>query len=215
MPPVHRAAFTDNPAGLVGGFARAEKTLKALQVRRLYLYPRFHASVSEELDRHTPNVLELHQPLSDRMKEIQDHLAASMRACLRDLRQKCPTVDLSSLFDGSAGRKRKRDAAEGRGAGARRARGSAGGGDVVEDWKCTIRQCIAANFGNQLSRQLEGDWHRLGWDVKRSVGDLKTLSQLFHYLIGEIASEARRGAARGALQCGPHRHRWRAPRLRR
>lgn len=56
-------AFTDNATSLVSGFAKVDKILKSLQVQKLYLYPRFHASVADELERQPPTVLELHQPL--------------------------------------------------------------------------------------------------------------------------------------------------------
>ena len=187
-------AFTDDPSSLVGGFAKVDKVMKSLQVQRLYLYPRFHAAVAEELERQPPVVTELHQPLSDKMKEIQNNLAAAMRACLRDLRSKCQVVDFSFLFDAGGGdndRKRKR----GGGGGAvvddvdyygnnnkRSARGDRATA-AAEDWKFTIQQCISTNFGYILGRQLEGDWHRLGRDVKQSINDLKTLSKLFHHLI--------------------------------
>ncbi|KAL7537241.1 hypothetical protein ACHAXR_007684, partial [Thalassiosira sp. AJA248-18] len=172
-------AFTDDPSSLVGGFARVDKVLKSLQLQRLYLYPRFHASVAEELEQQPPTVMELHQPLSPSMKEIQNNLAAAMRACLRDLRQKCGLVDLSFLFDAGGGRrKRKRDATEDFGPNKKVARGDSGA-----DWKFTIQQCISTNFNYILSRQLEGDWNRLSWDVKQIISDLKTLSQFFHYLV--------------------------------
>ncbi len=180
-------AFTDDPSSLVSGsFAKVDKVLKSLQVQRLFLYPRFHAAVAEELERQPPTVIELHQPLSNTMKEIQNYLAASIRSCLRDLRQKCQLVDLSFLFDAdgtSVDRKRKRDAADSF-CSNDRARNS------TEDWKFTIQKVMSTNFSYILSRQLEGDWHRLGRDVKQCVSDLRTLSQLFHYLIeyGELKS---------------------------
>lgn len=176
-------AFTDDPFSLVSGsFAKVDKVLKSLQVQRLFLYPRFHASVAEELERYPPTVIELHQPLSNTMKEIQNYLAASIRSCLRDLRQKCQLVDLSFLFDtdGTSGeRKRKREAVDSFCPNSRTnaARNS------TEDWKFTIQKVMSTNFSYILSRQLEGDWHRLGRDVKQCVSDLRTLSQLFHYLI--------------------------------
>ena len=176
-------AFTDDPSSLVtGSFAKVDKILKSLQVQRLFLYPRFHAAVAEELERQPPTVIELHQPLSNSMKEIQNYLAASIRSCLRDLRQKCQLVDLSFLFDteGSSGdRKRKRDAADGYCLKSR----TNGTRNSTEDWKFTMQKVMSTNFSYILSRQLEGDWHRLGRDVKQCVSDLRTLSQLFHYLI--------------------------------
>lgn len=176
-------AFSDDPSSLVSGnFGKVDKVLKSLQVQRLFLYPRFHASVAEELERQPPTVIELHQPLSDSMKEIQNYLAAAIRSCLRDLRQKCQLVDLSFLFDneGTTGdRKRKRDVADGYCPNNR----ASVTRNSTEDWKFTMQKVMSTNFSYILSRQLEGDWHRLGRDVKQCVSDLRTLSQLFHYLI--------------------------------
>lgn len=175
-------AFTDDPSSLVSGsFAKVDKILKSLHVQRLFLYPRFHASVAEELERRPPTVIELHQPLSNTMKEIQNYLAASIRSCLRDLRQKCQLVDLSFLFDAEnrCERKRKRDVIDDYDPNNR----TNGTRNKTENWKFTIQKCMNKNFANVLSRQLEGDWHRLGRDVKQCVSDLRTLSQLFHYLI--------------------------------
>ena len=176
-------AFSDDASSLVSGsFAKVEKVLKSLQVPRLFLYPRFHASVAEELERNPPNVIELHQPLSESMKSIQNYLAASIRSCLRDLRQKSTLVDLSFLFDaGNRKRKRKSDSIDMFGLANNRTKRKKEEG--MNDWKFTIQQCIATNFSFILSRQLEGDWHRLSWDVKQCISDLRTLSQLFHHLI--------------------------------
>mmetsp|Transcript_22331 Transcript_22331/g.54087 ORF Transcript_22331/g.54087 Transcript_22331/m.54087 type:complete len:1112 (+) Transcript_22331:42-3377(+) len=174
-------AFTDDPSGMVSGFAKVDKILKSLQVQRLYLYPRFHAAVADELERQPPTVVELEVPLSDKMKEIQNTLAAAMRACLRDLRQKCQRVDLSFLFDAGGGkRKRKRDATDDYGLN-NYAKGTKG--DNIGDWKFSIQQCIATNFAYILGRQLEGDWHHLSWEVKQRISDLRTIGSMFHYLI--------------------------------
>jgi DNA excision repair protein ERCC-4 len=54
-------AFSDAPESLMAGFAKVDKILKSLHVQRLYLYPRFHASVSDELEVSPPYVEELHQ----------------------------------------------------------------------------------------------------------------------------------------------------------
>ena len=71
-------AFTDAPDSLMSGFAKVDKILKALRVRRLYLYPRFHDSIRQELEAAPPHVDELHQELSPLMKEIQNAIAAAV-----------------------------------------------------------------------------------------------------------------------------------------
>lgn len=177
-------AFSDDASTLVSGsFAKVDKVLKSLQVQRLFLYPRFHASVAEELECCPPSVIELHQPLSDSMKSIQNYLAASIRSCLRDLRQRSSLVDLSFLFDPGGGKKQKRTGETTTDEHGPTNRANSTREDVTRDWKFTIQQCMSTNFSFILSRQLEGDWHRLGWDVKQCISDLRTLSQLFHHLI--------------------------------
>ena len=59
-------AFSDAADILMSGFAKVDKILKALHVRQLYLYPRFHASVADELERRPPHVDELHQVRSSK-----------------------------------------------------------------------------------------------------------------------------------------------------
>ena len=79
-------AFSDAADVLMSGFAKVDKILKALHVRRLYLYPRFHASVADELEATPPDVEELHQELSPRMKEIQAAIVAAVQTCIRELK---------------------------------------------------------------------------------------------------------------------------------
>ena len=79
-------AFTDAPASLMSGFAKVDKILKALRVRKLYLYPRFHDSIRQELEAAPPHVDELHQALSPLMKEIQNAIAAAVLGCIRELK---------------------------------------------------------------------------------------------------------------------------------
>jgi DNA excision repair protein ERCC-4 len=79
-------AFTDAPDQLNSGFAKPDKVLKALHVRRLYLYPRFRDSVRRELERHPPAVTEFHQGLSPLQKEIQNAIAAAVQSCIRELK---------------------------------------------------------------------------------------------------------------------------------
>lgn len=79
-------AFSDAPEALLQGFSKIDKTLKALQVRNLYLYPRFHEAVQEELDEYAPNVEELQQTLSPSMKEIQSAIVAALQTCLKELK---------------------------------------------------------------------------------------------------------------------------------
>ncbi|KAL7500619.1 hypothetical protein ACHAWT_011251 [Skeletonema menzelii] len=170
-------AFTDNATTLVSGFAKTEKILKALQVPNIYLYPRFHAAVAEELEANPPLVEELHQALTPKMKECQDHLKMAVRAVMRELKAKSPMVDFSVfLGGGDARKKRKKNDYTSVGQIGKT-------DDSKNDFAITLEQCITTNFDRVISRQLEGDWHRLSFKVKQLVKDLGKLRQLFHNLI--------------------------------
>eukprot|EP00963_Diacronema_lutheri_P011251 scaffold1347_cov350-Pavlova_lutheri.AAC.59 len=92
--------LSDSPHRLVGTFGAVEKVMKALYVRRLYLWPRFKAEVHESLPKEVlePCVVEVSQPLTPRMQAIQDGLWDVMKACLKELRRVAKgTLDTSDI----------------------------------------------------------------------------------------------------------------------
>ena len=93
-------AFTDAPDTLMSGFARVDKILKSLFVRRLYIYPRFHTVVAEELERNPPIVEEMHQSLSPKMIHKQAAIAAAVQTCIREIKKSTSLINWS-LNDGS------------------------------------------------------------------------------------------------------------------
>jgi DNA excision repair protein ERCC-4 len=86
-------AFTDVPEALLSGFAKVDKTLKALQVRNIYLYPRFHDAIKRELEKNPPHVEELHQKLSPAMIDIQAAIVIAVQTCMKELKQSTPFVE--------------------------------------------------------------------------------------------------------------------------
>ena len=113
-------AFTDNPEYLLSGFAKIDKTLKALQVRHLYLYPRFHDAIKTELEQNSPHVQELHQDLSPSMKEIQSAIVAAVQTCMKELKNSTPFLEwlgddlsiencVTSAFDRAVSRQLEKD----------------------------------------------------------------------------------------------------------
>eukprot|EP01138_Halocafeteria_seosinensis_P013563 gb/GECG01013852.1/.p1 GENE.gb/GECG01013852.1/~~gb/GECG01013852.1/.p1 ORF type:complete len:907 (+),score=108.72 gb/GECG01013852.1/:1-2721(+) len=89
-------AFSDNPVSLASGFNKLEKVLRALHVRKLMLWPRFHVSVSKELEKNPPEVIEISQPLSNGQHHIQRCVIDAMDTCITELR-KMVSVDLTEL----------------------------------------------------------------------------------------------------------------------
>ncbi|KAF3793006.1 DNA repair endonuclease [Nymphaea thermarum] len=89
-------AFSDKPQAMVSGFAKTERIMKALFIRKLFLWPRFQVFVSDDLERNPPEVIDLRIPLSGHMKGIQTALLEVMDACLKELK-KTNKVDVDDL----------------------------------------------------------------------------------------------------------------------
>lgn len=71
---------------MVSGFAKAEKTLKCLYLRKLHLWPRFHVYVSQDLEREPPDVVDVRVPMTNYMVGIQKAVIEVMDACLKEMR---------------------------------------------------------------------------------------------------------------------------------
>lgn len=151
-------AFTDQPDNLTYGFASLEKILKSLHVMKFYLYPRFHDTIRNELEKMNykcPNVIEYYQPLSLLQKDIQNAIASAMIKCIRQLRS---TID--HLVDDTS---------------------------KVTKWddnnELSIENCVTNTYDKALVRQLEPCWHKLTFSTKQLITDIRTLRTLFISLL--------------------------------
>lgn len=89
-------AFSDKPCAMVSGFAKAERIMKCLFVRKLHLWPRFQVYVSQELERNPSEVVDFRVPMNVAMKGIQKAIIEVMDACLKEMR-KTNKVDVEDL----------------------------------------------------------------------------------------------------------------------
>ncbi|KAM7491153.1 hypothetical protein LguiA_034074 [Lonicera macranthoides] len=89
-------AFSDRPNAMVSGFAKAERTLKCLFLRKLHLWPRFQVYVSQDLERDPPEVVDIRVPMTAYMVGIQKAVIEVMDACLKEMR-KTNKVDIEDL----------------------------------------------------------------------------------------------------------------------
>ncbi|KAF7656205.1 hypothetical protein LDENG_00045020 [Lucifuga dentata] len=90
-------AFTDKATSFSSGFCQVERVMRNLFVRKLYLWPRFQASVTAALDRHKAEVVELHVSLTPAMRAIQSSILDIMSACLKELKRYNPTLEAEDL----------------------------------------------------------------------------------------------------------------------
>lgn len=51
------------------------------------MYPRYHASVKDALGRRRADVVELHQPLTESMRDIHDAIVQCMNTTLAELKR--------------------------------------------------------------------------------------------------------------------------------
>ena len=79
-------ALSDDAHGFTRGFAKVEKVMRLLHVRRLHLWPRFHVEVAGALDGCAPQVDEVSVPLSARAARLQRALLEAVETCLAELR---------------------------------------------------------------------------------------------------------------------------------
>lgn len=89
-------AFSDRPQAMVSGFAKAERIMKSLFIRKLHLWPRFQVFVSQELEKDPPKVMDIRIPMSKYMVGIQKAIVEVMDACLKEMR-KTNKVDVEDL----------------------------------------------------------------------------------------------------------------------
>uniref|UniRef100_A0A0E0K7G9 ERCC4 domain-containing protein n=1 Tax=Oryza punctata TaxID=4537 RepID=A0A0E0K7G9_ORYPU len=89
-------AFSDRPHAMVSGFAKAERAMKSLYIRRLHLWPRFHLLAAADLERAPPEVVDVRVPMTHPMRGIQAAILDAMDACLKELRR-TNKVDVEDL----------------------------------------------------------------------------------------------------------------------
>ena len=157
-------ACTDAPHVLSSGFHSVERRLKALHVRRLYLWPRFQMQVSSELEARGPEVIELRQPLSPAMVAIQAAIVQVLEDCLKELGK---TRRNGGTAPGSvqAGVPNNNNAT------------------YFDRSDLTLENNLFKSFDEVLRRQLDPVWHTLNRKTRKLVYDLRTLRQLSTFLI--------------------------------
>lgn len=92
-------AFSEDAEQFTQGFFKIEKILKCLLVRKLFLYPRFHALVKQDLSGSVAEVVEVPIPLSRTMTEMQKAIVDVLNACLVELKQEEPSLRASNLIN--------------------------------------------------------------------------------------------------------------------
>ncbi|XP_033113950.1 DNA repair endonuclease XPF-like isoform X2 [Anneissia japonica] len=90
-------AFSDQPQAFSSSFCQIDHLMKILFVRKLHLWPRFHASVNAFLEKHQPDVVELQLSMTPRMQAIQTSILDIISACLQEIKRYNPMLDADAF----------------------------------------------------------------------------------------------------------------------
>ena len=86
-------AFSSSPVSFTSGFCRAERVMKGLFVRNLYLWPRFHADVVSTMNQTTqPEVIELHINMTKEMITIQTSVLDLLNFSMQEIKRLNPSL---------------------------------------------------------------------------------------------------------------------------
>ncbi|KAK4048124.1 DNA repair protein RAD16 [Microbotryomycetes sp. JL201] len=80
-------AFSDRPEQFTFGISPLQTVLQQLKLRQVIIVPRFHSEVDLDLQKRKADVVELYQPLSTSMKEIQTAILECMEATLSEIKR--------------------------------------------------------------------------------------------------------------------------------
>ncbi|KAK4699648.1 DNA excision repair protein ERCC-4, partial [Phenoliferia sp. Uapishka_3] len=90
-------AFSDEPEAFTFGMSPLQTVLQQLHIREALIWPRFHELVSEDLAKRTADVIELYQPMTDNMKEIQTAVIECMEATLSEIKKSNSYLEVEDL----------------------------------------------------------------------------------------------------------------------
>jgi len=81
-------AFTDSPESFTSGFAPLTNMMRNLFLRRPSLWPRFHATITQDLEgKKKAEVIELEVPMTDAMKDIQNAVMECVEVSIGELKK--------------------------------------------------------------------------------------------------------------------------------
>lgn len=192
-------AFSDQSESFVTGFAPLQNTMKSLFLRKVHLWPRlvgkeawgsqclsfaywaanwcknvlclrFHVMVADDLESSNENIIELRQPMSEKMDKIQHSIVECMDACLSDIKRTNSMVWSACAQECTTAKELTNTSY-----------------DQIDMQDFTVENSMFKSFDVIVRRQLDPNWHRVSIKTKQLVGDLQLLRQLLtlvQYLSG-------------------------------
>lgn len=148
-------ALSQSPSSFHGSFAQLERIMKQLFVDKLFLWPRFHATICDSLaTQKAPNVIEIRIQMTSMMKQIQFAIIDLISMCIKELTSMnsfiySNTIDVSSNND---------------------------------DNSINTMNVIANNFNRIIRANLDSVWYQLSSKARRLIRDIQLLKSLLFHL---------------------------------
>lgn len=89
-------AFSDNAESFATGLSPLQTVMGELRIRKVELWPRFHKSIIRDLGQRKADVVELHQPLTRSMQNIQNAIVECLDTTLNELKRIAGGVDIDN-----------------------------------------------------------------------------------------------------------------------
>lgn len=89
-------AFSDNAESFATGLSPLQTVMGELRIRKVELWPRFHKSIIRDLGQRKADVVELHQPLTRSMTNMQNAIVECLDATLNELKRTVHGVDIDN-----------------------------------------------------------------------------------------------------------------------
>ncbi|GAA5826719.1 hypothetical protein JCM11251_002868 [Rhodosporidiobolus azoricus] len=90
-------AFSDRPESFTFGLSPLQTTLMQLKLREVLIVPRFHDQVDADLQKRRADVIELYQPLTHDMLDIQNAILECMEATLGEIKRSNHYLEVDDL----------------------------------------------------------------------------------------------------------------------
>ncbi|GAA6009774.1 hypothetical protein JCM10207_004189 [Rhodosporidiobolus poonsookiae] len=90
-------AFSDRPEAFTFGISPLQTTLMQLKLREVIIVPRFHEDVDADLQKRKADVIELYQPLTHDMLDIQNAILECMEATLSEIKRSNHYLEVEDL----------------------------------------------------------------------------------------------------------------------
>ncbi|GAA6007740.1 ssDNA endodeoxyribonuclease RAD1 [Rhodotorula paludigena] len=90
-------AFSDRPESFTFGLSPLETTLKQLKLREVMILPRFHDEVDADLQKRRADVVEIYQPLTHNMADVQTAILECMEMTLAEIKRSNSYLEVEDL----------------------------------------------------------------------------------------------------------------------